>query len=203
MSKDPDAFWDRVAVHSALRPGVDPDGRKAAAERLQSYVKRSHHVLELSGGSGALAREIAPLVARYDLTDPSPAQIEMAEAAAEGLPTLRCRVGRLGDPALPRTVDVVVAMNLLHRLPDLPHGLRQINGLLRPGGLLCCKTPVSPGPQMATRGPVALWRRITGRGVPLTAEGLERMVKSADFGIVSFDRVPRGSEHCMIVARKN
>ncbi len=52
---------------------------------------------------------------------------------------------QFGDTAEHGPYDVVLALNLLHLLEDLPAALQSINGLLKPGGTFISKTVCKPG----------------------------------------------------------
>jgi SAM-dependent methyltransferase len=80
--------------------------------------------------------------------------LEYDEAAARhsaarypGVRTLRCNLDAM--PVAPGSADVLVTMQVIEHLWDLPAFLRQCRAILRPGGLLVAATPnrltFSPG----------------------------------------------------------
>ncbi len=188
----------RADTHDAVCPT-----QHATAERILSFVKPGDQVLELGGGDGRLAMDIAPHVDSYICSDAAEDLVSVAAARTRSLGNVRCLSLGTEDASLPRNQDIVLGIDLLHLLDDVPRALQRMHWLLRPGGLLITRTVTVAGPTQALKLPDLL-RRMMGRKPHMsmvTSAALERMVRTAGFEVVSCDMVPRYSRNCMIVAR--
>lgn len=137
------AFWDKIAPRYAARPLDDPEGYEETLERIAAQLRPEHRVLEVGCGTGSTALRLAPGVAEYLGTDVSPAMIGIARAKG-GPETLRFEVAQAGDAPWP-PYDAVLALNLLHLLPDLETDLARLARAIPSGGLLISKTPLLDG----------------------------------------------------------
>lgn len=133
------AFWDRAAPKYAKDPISDPAAYAATLQRMREILQPAHRVLELGCGTGSTALELAGGVDQYLGTDVSPQMIAIAQAKPSDAPQPSFAV----QPAdqLPRgPFDVVLALNLLHLLPDLEAVVARIFDALPAGGLFIAKT---------------------------------------------------------------
>ncbi|WP_300037004.1 class I SAM-dependent methyltransferase [uncultured Roseobacter sp.] len=155
------AFWDRIAPKYARQPIRDVESYEYTLGRTRSYLGPQDRVLELGCGTGATAILLAESVARYTATDVSAGMI--AEAQVRQSPdTLDFVTAAWSSPRLlDREYDAVLALNLLHLLPDLATVLRRVHTLLEPGGLFISKTTVAP----AGRAP--LWFPLLRAALPV------------------------------------
>ncbi|MEL6683127.1 MAG: methyltransferase domain-containing protein [Pseudomonadota bacterium] len=135
------AFWDKAAPKYARDPISDMDGYTATLNRMKEILQPHHRVLEIGCGTGSTALELAPNVDRYIGTDISAGMIEIAQSkqALETPSHLRFAVHAADDiPAAPH--DVILALNLLHLLPNLEVTLDRIYESLPAGGIFIAKT---------------------------------------------------------------
>lgn len=97
---------------------------------------RGLEVLELATGPGLLAKHVAPAAKRMVATDYSEGMI--AEARKGECPSnLTFEVADASDlPYKDDSFDAVLIANALHIVPDPERVLREIDRVLRPGGLL-------------------------------------------------------------------
>lgn len=134
-------FWDKAAAKYATDPIDDMDGYTKTLDIMKGMLKPHHRVLEIGCGTGSTALELAPLVDRYIGTDISKNMIAIADDKRDqtGLSHLTFQVAQAGE--LPETKhDVILALNLLHLLPDLEETLRVIYDALPSGGYFIAKT---------------------------------------------------------------
>jgi len=136
-------FWDRIAPGYSRRPIGDAESyaRKLAAS--QALMRPDMTVLEFGCGTGSTALEHAPHVAHIVATDVSSAMIEIArhKAAHAGVGNVSFRQSGLTDFEAPdESFDMVLALNLLHLLPDRTAALGRILRLLKPGGVFISST---------------------------------------------------------------
>jgi ubiquinone/menaquinone biosynthesis C-methylase UbiE len=169
-------------------------------------------VLELGCGTGSTALLLAPSVARYTATDLSERMIGIGRSKArdQNIENLDFKVADLTDPKLPdHNHDVVLALNLLHLLEDLPTVLRRIHSLMPKGGYFISKTTIAPG----QGAPLSYWviravlplMQLAGRAPFVAfhkAADLDRMIEAAGFEIIETTNAPARPPNRYIVARK-
>ncbi|SEV96386.1 Ubiquinone/menaquinone biosynthesis C-methylase UbiE [Cognatiyoonia koreensis] len=135
------AFWDRAAPKYAKDPISDPAAYAATLGRMRHYLQPDHSVLELGCGTGSTALELAPGVRTYLGTDVSSGMIQIARGKlTDDMPAdLNFAVGPANEiPA--GDFDAILALNLLHLLPDLEAVVDKIYAALPAGGLFIAKT---------------------------------------------------------------
>lgn len=142
------APYDALAAgYDAVMAHVDYEAWAAYIHRvLQRHGADVHTVLELAGGTGALALHLQPRGPyRYTLTDGATAMVQQAarKVAAAGRP-IRCRRVRFeavspdtAGPDAPFDAVVLVydGLNYLLRLDAVADLLQRIHDVLRPGGV--------------------------------------------------------------------
>lgn len=132
------SFWNKAAAKYATDPISDMAAYEATRDRMRDILQSHHRVLEIGCGTGSTALELADGVDRYVGTDISPAMIAIAQG--KDAPAHLSFVVQSATDPLPGNPDVVIALNLLHLLPDLEGTLAQIHGALPSGGLFIAKT---------------------------------------------------------------
>ncbi|MBQ8954857.1 MAG: class I SAM-dependent methyltransferase [Clostridia bacterium] len=104
-------------------------------QRIPEKIK-DLEVLEIATGPGLLARHVAPAAKRMIATDYSEGMIAQAKKG-EPIANLRFEVAdAMNLPYADDAFDAVLIANALHILPDPEKALREIDRVLRPGGLL-------------------------------------------------------------------
>jgi 2-polyprenyl-6-hydroxyphenyl methylase/3-demethylubiquinone-9 3-methyltransferase len=121
---------DRMARHFMT-------SREAGALPLEGLT-----ILDLGCGAGLLAEPLSRLGADVTGLDPAPGNIEVARRhAAETGAELNYRVGTVeelgGEGA---SFDVVLAMEVVEHVRDMPRFVRTAGALVRPGGLFAAST---------------------------------------------------------------
>lgn len=138
------AFWDKAAPKYAQSKLSDPEGYRHTLARTISHLSPTDRVLELGCGTASTALELAPHVAHLTATDISSAMIAIGQEKLRdaSVRNITLKTAATGDASLAEGApyDVVLAMNLLHLLPDQDAALAQIHALLKPGGLFISKT---------------------------------------------------------------
>ncbi len=135
------SFWDKAAAKYAKDPITDLTAYAKTRDRMRAILQPHHRVLELGCGTGSTALELANCVDRYIGTDVSPNMIAIAQSkqSSEAPKHLSFAVHSAADlPSGPH--DVILALNLLHLLPDLEEVLVQIYDTMPSGGLFIAKT---------------------------------------------------------------
>jgi ubiquinone/menaquinone biosynthesis C-methylase UbiE len=137
-------FWDRLARKYAARPISDMKAYEKTLERTRAWLTKDQTVLELGCGTGSTAILHAPHVRHITGSDISPEMIAIAnEKLAAGGPANADFIAATpeDDRFQAESYDVVLALNFLHLVDDLPATLKRVHGLLTTDGLFITKTP--------------------------------------------------------------
>lgn len=200
-------FWDGVADKYARQPIKDEGAYAQTLDRIRSYLRERDKVLEVGCGTGSTALKLAPQVKHLQATDLSGRMIEIARDKAStqkvaNVTFSTMAVGRGVDAGGP--FDVVMGLNLLHLVEDLPGALAGLADQTTKGGLLITKT-VCLG-EMAS-----IWRMIlpvmqfVGKAPHvsfLQIADLDRAIEQAGFEIVETGNYPASPPNHFVVARK-
>ncbi len=136
-------FWDRVAPKYSRQPIADPESYARKLAITQALMQPDMAVLEFGCGTGSTALEHAPHVAHIVATDVSAAMLDIGREKAEqaGIENMSFRQSGVEDFEAPdASYDMVLALNLLHLLPDRASALSRIHRLLKPGGFFVSST---------------------------------------------------------------
>lgn len=199
-------FWDRGARKYAAAPMKDIESFEATLARTRAHLRPTDRVLELGAGSGATALRLAPDVAHILATDISAEMVAVAQEGAKGsgVDNIAFRRATLGEPDFPDApFDVVMALNLLHLMPDLHASLAAVHGLLPPGGRLIAKTPCIKGNLLI---PMAIKvMQLAGRAPHVSILGVAELdvaIRQAGFDIVETLNAPAKPPSRFVVARR-
>ncbi len=140
----PTAFWDKAAPKYAESTISDIDGYQETLARTISHLSPTDRVLELGCGTASTALQVAPHVTHLTASDISPAMIEIGREKLwnSGQSNVTLMAGSVTDSVLQdgAPYDAILALNLLHLLPEQSQALARMHELLAPGGLLISKT---------------------------------------------------------------
>ena len=201
------SFWDGVATRYVGRPISDTASYERTLAMTEAHLRADMIGVELGCGSGMTARRLAPRMQALTAVDFSEGMIGHARrlhAQESGPDNLDYRVATLEDLA-GQTVDVVLAFNLIHLLPDRDAALAQIHALLRPGGLFISKTGCVGGAWQLLRAVIGPMQRLGKAPRNLryfTPAQLERSVQGAGFEILETTTAPKRPPARFIVARR-
>lgn len=142
MSQDK-AFWDRVARKYAQDPIADQASYEHKLEKTREHFTPEARVLEYGCGTGSTAILHAPHVREIVATDLSDEMIAIARerAVAAEVNNIRFAAVDVADLQEPdESFDVVLALNVLHLVPDRQAAMRLSHNLLKPGGVFITST---------------------------------------------------------------
>jgi SAM-dependent methyltransferase len=203
-------FWDRFARRYAAAAIGDPQGYEATIRRVRSLLEPEDSVLEIGCGTGTTALRLADRTRRLLATDGSSAMIAIAreKLAAQPVPQLRFEVADADAvPHGDEPLDVVLAFNVLHLVPDLDRTLRALRPALRPGGLFVSKTPclgeMNPlVPRLVV--PLLRWLRLAPPVASFDAAHLRAAFERQGFAVEGVERhgSRRKDIRAFIVARR-
>ncbi len=203
----PDSFWDKAAPKYAKSPISDIDGYRATLERTISHLKPTDRVLEIGCGTASTAMDIAPHVTHLIATDLSPVMIDIAreklwDASLRNV-DLRVAPADQAAQATDAPFDAILALNLLHLVPDQEAVLAHIHGALKPGGLFISKTACL-GERWFFKPLVGLMRLI-GKAPYVThqrTDELRRAIVAQGFSVVEELTQTGAAPRLYLVARK-
>lgn len=139
----PAKFWDRMAARYARQPVADEAAYQRKLEMTRAYLHAEMALLEIGCGTGSTAIVHAPHVRHVLATDISGNMLEIArgKAEAEGIENISFQCAAVDELDVQNdSIDVVLALSILHLLPDWRQALVRLNELLKPGGLLVSST---------------------------------------------------------------
>ena len=137
-------FWDRLAPGYSKQAISDNESYARKLANTQSYMTPNMHVLEFGCGTGSTALTHAPRVAHITATDVSAAMINIGCEKARQADINNVSFQHSGVEAFNApdgSFDMVLALNLIHLLPDSTAALAKIHRLLKPGGIFISSTP--------------------------------------------------------------
>lgn len=139
----PAKFWDRMAARYARTPVADEVSYQKKLETTRGYLDVDMTVLEIGCGTGSTAIAHAPHVRHILATDISEKMLEIAKekAEAEGIENISFQCAAVDELGVEKeSLGAVLALNVLHLLPDWREALVKLSQLLKPGGLLVSST---------------------------------------------------------------
>lgn len=203
-------FWNGIAARYAALPVRDEDAYARTLDRVAHYLTPAQDVLELGAGTGTTAVKLAGQINSILATDLAPAMLAIADerAAEAGVENLKTQVA-VAQTAPKGPFDVILAMNLLHLVPDLAADLAAIAARLPEGGLFISKTPslgeagVVKRMVMTAMISVMGWVGKAPKTVAfVTVAGLEQMIRNAGFEVLEVGNYPASTPGRFVVARK-
>ncbi|MEL6662252.1 MAG: class I SAM-dependent methyltransferase [Pseudomonadota bacterium] len=204
---DSATFWNNIAEGYAKSKIRDERAYEEKLKITQDLFPPNAHVLEIACGTGTTALHHAPHVETYQATDISPRMLEIAreKASAQGITNVLFSEEDIATAAWPADhYDAVLAMSILHLLPDRPAALARIRETLKPGGSFISST-ICLG-NMSFLFPMLIGAmKLVGKAPKvvdrLRHEDLAAAITEAGFVVEDHRRMSKGSV-AFIVARK-
>lgn len=199
-------FWDKVAAKYAARPVADEAAYQHKLAMTRELLRPDMEVLEIGCGTGSTAITHAPHVAHIRAVDISEKMIAIAKAkAAEaGVTNITFEVSEIDTLSVPNgSVDVVLALSVLHLVEDKQALMGRLRQMLKPGGLFISSTTCL-GETMAWFKYIVPIGRLLGQ-MPFvevfTTGHLQEAVRSAGFDIEQSWQPAKGKA-LFLIARK-
>jgi len=137
----PVKFWDRIAERYARQPIADEAAYEKKLEVTRRYFTPESDVLELGCGTGGTAIKHAPFVRHVLATDVSSRMLDIAREKADGVANVTFEQASVDDVDVePSSIDVVLALSLLHLLEDRHVAIAKVYDMLKPGGAFITST---------------------------------------------------------------
>lgn len=199
-------FWDWIAPRYARQPVADQAAYQKKLEITRRYLGPDVGVVELGCGTGSTAIAHAPHAGRIRAFDVSSAMIGIARGKAEaaGVSNVVFEQRALDAVDLPAgSVDVVLALSLLHLLDDRDAAIARAQAMLKPGGVFVTSTACLADSHNWLRfvAPLGSTLGLLPRVRFFTREDLLRSLERAGFEI-EHDWLPGKGKAVFLVARK-
>jgi len=136
-------FWDNIADGYAKSKIQDERAFEKKLQITRDLFPPEAEVFEIACGTGTTALHHAPHVKHYLATDISEKMLEIArtKAADRGVTNITFAQQDITGATLPRgQYDAVLAMSILHLIPNRPAALAKIFETLKPGGVFISST---------------------------------------------------------------
>ena len=136
-------FWDLFSRPYTKQPVADEVSYQRKLELTRKYLDTDSDVLEYGCGSGLTALSHAPFVNSILGTDYSGRMVDIAKAnaAEQGIDNASFEQGAVEDLArLEVPFDAVLALNILHLVPDWKAAIAESFRLTKPGGIFASST---------------------------------------------------------------
>ncbi len=136
-------FWNRLAAKYAKSPIEDEGAYEKKIAQTQKHFTPQASVLELGCGTGSTAIIHAPFVRHIQTVDFSARMLEIAKERARqaGVSNISFTESGIDEFEAPKdSFDVVMAMSVLHLLPDRTTAIAKIYAMLKPGGVFISST---------------------------------------------------------------
>lgn len=136
-------FWDKMAARYAAQRIADESAYQRKLRETRARLRPDMELLELGCGTGSTALVHAPHVRHIRAVDFSEAMISIARAKADaaGISNVDFEQAAVeGLPLAPASLDMVLALSLLHLLRNKHAVIAEVFNALRPGGLFVTST---------------------------------------------------------------
>lgn len=199
-------FWNKMADGYAKTKIRDERAYETKLGMTQALFPAGANVLEIACGTGTTALHHAPHVAHYRATDISQNMLEIAREKAEqaGVTNVSFAEEDIANATWEADhYDAVLAMSILHLLPDRRGALLRIRETLKPGGVFVSSTICLGNMSFALPlliGAMKLVGRAPDTVDRLTHDGLAAAITDAGFDIEAHHRMSNGTV-AFIIAR--
>ena len=136
-------FWDQVAERYSMQPIADTETYEKKLAETQAHMRPDMTVIEFGCGTGSTALAHAPFVSHIVATDVSQGMLAVGrqKAIEAGVDNVTFEQAGIEDfSGADGSCDMVLALNLLHLVPDRQAALANIFRLLKPGGIFVSST---------------------------------------------------------------
>lgn len=136
-------FWDRIALRYSKQSVSDTNSYEKKLAATQALMQADMKVLEFGCGTGSTALIHAEHVDQVVATDISSAMLAIGREKAKHANIHNVSFERSSIEefdGVNENFDMILALNLLHLVPDRQAALAKIHDLLKPGGIFVSST---------------------------------------------------------------
>ena len=205
-------FWDRTAGNYDKTEERFEYIHNRSRDNAKEHLKETDVVLDYGCGTGTTACEIAGYVKEVQAIDISSRMVAIAKgkAADAKKANVNFAQGDIFDERYENeSLDVILAFNMLHTVPDPEKVVQRTLELLKPGGAFISVTPCLGGKMtLLVRLQILLMRVLLAAGVipipirRLRTADLDRLVAVKGFQAVRTEEIYKGASSYFVVARK-
>lgn len=199
-------FWDKIAKRYANTPVKDEATYQKKLEITRKFLTPDSSVLEIGCGTGSTSIAHAPFARYIHATDISANMIEIARAKAkqQSIDNVDFDQVSIDNLDVPNgSVDVALAMSILHLVDDRHQVMKKIHAALKPGGVFISST-ICLGDSLKFFkyvGPVGYWLGLLPMVKFFTNKELLSSITATGFTIEQ-DWLPGKNKATFVVARK-
>ena len=199
-------FWNWMADRYSRQPIADEAAYQKKLQLTREYLREDMRVLEIGCGTGSTAIVHAPHVQHILATDLSENMLAIARSKAlqAGVHNIDFQCVSVDGLSLADdSIDMVLALSILHLLPDWRKVLPKLYRLLAPGGLLVSSTTCigDMGPLMKVLPPVMRVLPLLPSVASFSEAELSSAMREAGFELEQRWR-PAPDKAAFIIARK-
>lgn len=199
-------FWDKVAQRYSKSPIADETAYQKKLQVTREYFRPDMQVLEIGCGTGSTAIAHASYVRRILATDISSKMIEIAKgkAAAEKVENVTFEKSDIDDLGIAdQSMDVVLALSILHLLQDKEEAIAKVHKMLKQGGVFVTSTMCLGDTMKFLKfvGPIGKFLGLMPLVKVFTAQELVKSLTDAGFAI-DYEWQPGKGKAVFIVAKK-
>ena len=136
-------FWDKIAERYSKKPVADEAAYQRKLKVTREYFQPEMEVLEFGCGTGSTAIAHAPYVKHIHAIDISSKMIEIAQrkAETEKITNVTFKQSTIEELDVPnQTLDVVLALSILHLVENKEEIIAKVHRMLKPGGVFVTST---------------------------------------------------------------
>lgn len=137
------AFWNRRADRYAAEPIADESAYQTKLAATRRLLRPDMDLFEFGCGTGSTALLHAPHVRHIRAVDFSARMIDIARGKAEkaGIDNVTFEQGAIETVSIaPQSLDMVLALSVLHLLPNKEDAIARTFAALKPGGYFVSST---------------------------------------------------------------
>lgn len=208
----PEEFWDQSADNYDKTEERFEFIHHRTREKTKNYLQDTDVVLDYGCGTGSTACELSNSVKQIYAIDISSKMIKIAKnkTAASNIENVDFEQGDIFDEKYQQaSFDVILALNMLHTIPDPERTVKRIIELLKPGGTFVSVTPCLGGKMSFLVGLQILLVRVLLRigiiPIPirrLRTADLDQLVADEKLQIVETEEIYKGASSYLVVAKK-
>lgn len=199
-------FWDRMAERYSRKPIADEETYQKKLRKIRDYLKSDMAMLEFGCGTGSTAISLAPHVKHIHVSDISAKMIEIArrKTAETGVKNVSFEQSTIEALDIPdQSVDLVLAMSVLHLLDDPADVVARVHKMLKPGGVMVSSTMCLADSMKWFKyvGPIASFFGVLPTVKIFSRSALDGYLHNVGFEI-DYDWQPGKNKSAFIVAKK-
>ena len=135
-------FWNKISpVYDLFENVYNGKVYKGTGEKVAEYIDKSDVVLECACGTGAITKSIAPNCKSLIASDFAEGMLKRAQRKCRKYGNVSFQFADITDLKFDNgSFDKVVAGNVVHLLPEPKKALKELERVVKPGGLIIIPT---------------------------------------------------------------